>query len=147
MPSATTLRIAGLVLASTVFVPSVLVVACSSDNATNPTPPTPTYALEASAPSGDDATAPGDDATTNPADDSSTPVADAKEEPIVREDVRACTLSQPAALGAPDAGCWNCAPQLPSDFLNKCAGTGVTCAAFDNGRLPGYDGGALPPTN
>jgi hypothetical protein len=36
--------------------------------------------------------------------------------------------------------------QVNSDFLNRCAATGVTCVPFDNSRLPGYDGGALPPT-
>jgi hypothetical protein len=141
MASPKILRRAALLLGAAAAVPAVFVAACSSNNNTNPVPPVPTYNVP-------DATTPSPDSSTvNPGDDSSTEPADAHEEPAVRDDAASCNVSAPAALGAPDSGCWSCAPVLPSDFLNHCAGTGVTCVPFDNGRLPGFDGGALPPTN
>ncbi|HTB71705.1 MAG TPA: hypothetical protein VK762_00615 [Polyangiaceae bacterium] len=146
MASRRKLRFAALALISAVVVPGAFVAACSSDdNNSNPVPPVPTYVIEAGSP----------DATTPQGDDSSTggdDTADAKEEPrvIIPEDAQACTLQRLPAPGsvATDAGCWNCAPQTDPEFLNQCAGTGVTCAPFDNfARLPGYDGGGLPSFN
>jgi len=69
---------------------------------------------------------------------------------IIPLDAAGCTLARLPAPGsvATDAGCWNCTPQMNVEFLNQCAGTGVTCAPFNNlARLPGYDGGALPAFN
>src|ERR1019366_4672593 len=98
MLSSKTLRLAGLALVSGLFVPAAFTVACSSDNASNPVPTVPTYAV---------------DATTSPP-------------------------ARLPATGAPasDAGCWNaadpnCRAQTNPEFLNQCAGTGVTCARFD----------------
>jgi hypothetical protein len=131
--------------------PVAFMAACSSSNNSNPVPPAPTYDVDATAnlpdgsnPQGDDASA-GDDAAAADA-------ADARV--IIPEDAQACTLARLPAQGAPasDAGCWNaadpnCKAQTDPQFLNQCAGTGVTCARFDNSRLPGYDGGALPSFN
>jgi hypothetical protein len=129
-------------LVSVVAAPAALVAACSSNNDQNPVPPVPTYNV----PDATTNTSP-DSSSGGGGDDSSTGTTDAHEEPAVRDDAASCNVSAPAALGAPDSGCWSCEPVLPSDFLNHCAGTGVTCVPFDNGRLPGFDGGALPPTN
>src|SRR5580693_1534713 len=141
MASRRKIRFAALALIATVVVPGAFVAACSGDdNNSNPVPPVPTYGVDASPLS--DATIPqGDDSSTGGDD-----TADAKEEPrvIIPEDAQACTLQRLPAPGsvATDAGCWNCAPQTDPEFLNQCAGTGVTCAPFDNfARLPGYDGG------
>jgi hypothetical protein len=152
MLSSKTLRLAGLALVSGLFVPAAFTVACSSDNASNPVPTVPTYAVDAtttppdsSGPQGDDGPSTGDAAATADAADAHV---------LIPEDAQACTLARLPATGAPasDAGCWNaadpnCRAQTNPEFLNQCAGTGVTCARFDNARLPGYDGGALPPFN
>jgi len=142
------MRFVALALISAVVVPGAFMAACSSDNGSNPVPTVPTYTVDASPP---DATTPqGDDSSTGGDDGSS--ATDAKEEPrvLIPEDAQACTLARLPAPGsvATDAGCWNCLPQTDREFLNQCAATGVTCAPFDNfGRLPGYDGGALPSYN
>jgi hypothetical protein len=141
-------HILALSLLFAVVVPGAFVTACSGDdNGENPVPVIPTYVIEASAP----------DSTTNPGDDSSSTGDDASETDakadvrvIIPEDAQACTLARLPAPGSPptDAGCWNCIPQTNTEFLNQCAGTGITCVPFDNlGRLPGYDGGALPSYN
>jgi hypothetical protein len=139
-------HILALSLLSAVVVPGTFVTACSNDDNANPVPPVPTYVVEASTP----------DSTTNQGDDSSSPGDDASETDakpdrvIIPEDAQACTLSRlPAPGSAPtDAGCWNCIPQTNTEFLNQCAGNGITCVPFDNfARLPGYDGGALPSYN
>jgi hypothetical protein len=136
------LRGTTLALVAAALLPAVLVGACSSNN-DNPTPPIQTYPVDATSTVQDTGTGNQDETSTG-GDDAA---ADVKEEPIVREDAQACTASMPAAQGAPtSSSCWNCAPQVNSDFLNQCAATGVTCVPFDNSRLPGYDGGALPST-
>jgi hypothetical protein len=139
-------RFALLALLSSAVLPGVVLGACSSDNNSNPVPVVPTYTIEAGPL---DATVVGDDSSSGGGDDSS---ADAAEEArvLIPEDAQACTLARLPAPGsvATDAGCWNCLPQTDPQFLNQCAGTGVTCAPFDNfARLPGYDGGALPSFN
>ena len=140
-------HVLALSLLSAVVLPGALMAACSGDdNGANPVPIVPTYVIEASAP---DSTTPGDDSST-PGDDASEPDAKADARVIIPEDAQACTLSRLPAPGsaATDAGCWNCIPQTNPEFLNQCAGTGVTCVPFDNfARLPGYDGGALPSYN
>ncbi len=137
-----------LSLLSAVVLPGALMAACSGDdNGGNPVPVVPTYVVEASTP--DSTIIPGDDSST-PGDDTSEPDAKADARVIIPEDAQACTLSRlPAPGSAPtDAGCWNCIPQTNPEFLNQCAGTGITCVPFDNfARLPGYDGGALPSYN
>jgi hypothetical protein len=138
------LRRTSLVFAAATLGPALVIAACSS-NGDNPIPPTTNYQVDATSTPPDSSTGNQDETSTG--DDGGTG-ADVKEEPIVREDAQACTPSKPAAQGAPttNASCWNCAPQLNADFLNQCAATGVTCVPFDNSRLPGYDGGALPST-
>ncbi len=130
-----------LVVAAVTFGGGALLGACSSSN-DNPQP-NQNYQVEASttlpdAPTGST----GDDASED-----ATP--DVQEEPIVREDVVSCTLDQVTAPGDPSTKptCWNCTPQIPSDFYNHCATPGVTCQPFDNSVLPGYDGGALSLQN
>jgi hypothetical protein len=119
-----------------------VVVACSS-NDNNPQPPNQQYDVDASNTVPDAPTSTGDDASNpNPGDDGST--ADVREEPVPRD--AACLIDQPAAQGAPaNSTCYDCQPGINSDFLNHCAATGIVCVPFDNSRLPGYDGGALPP--
>jgi hypothetical protein len=146
MASRNKTRFVALALISAVVAPGAFMAACSSDNGANPVPVVPTFPIDAASP---DATTPqGDDSSTG-GDDAST---DAKEEPrvIIPEDAAACTLARLPAPGsiATDAGCWNCLSQTNPEFLNQCAGTGVTCAPFDNfARIPGYDGGKLPSFN
>jgi hypothetical protein len=137
------LRRTGLALAAVTLGPALVIAACSS-NSDNPTPPNTIYQVDATSTLPDSSTGNQDETSTG--DDGGTG-ADVKEEPIVREDA-ACSVDKPAAQGAPttNASCWNCAPQVNADFLNQCAATGVTCVPFDNSRLPGYDGGALPST-
>jgi hypothetical protein len=132
------------VVASTALA-SAVVAACSSDN-NNPAPPNQVYNVEAGTTQPDSASSgSGDDGSTTPSGDDGSAAADVKEEPVPRD--AACLIDQPAAQGAAStSACWNCAPGINSDFLNHCAATGVVCVPFDNSRLPGYDGGALPPT-
>jgi hypothetical protein len=139
------LRRTGLAFAAATLGPALVIAACSS-NSDNPTPPNTIYQVDATSTLPDSSTGNQDETSTG-GDDGGTG-ADVKEEPIVREDAQACTASKPAAQGAPttNASCWNCAPQVNADYLNQCAATGVTCVPFDNSRLPGYDGGALPST-
>jgi hypothetical protein len=139
------LRLAGLGLATGALA-AALGVACSS-NDTNPQPPGTVYYVDASNQNDSTTPIPGDE--TNPGDDNtddSGSVPDARPD-VARGDAQACTLAQAPSLGSQATSCWNCVPVIPSDFLNKCAGTGVTCVPFDNYRLPGYDGGALPALN
>ena len=139
------MRFVALALLSAVAVPGAFMAACSSDNNTNPIPPVPTFVVDAGSP---DSTTQGDDSSTG--GDDGGPDAQQDARVIIPEDAAACTLARLPAPGsvATDAGCWNCAPQKNIEFLNQCAGTGVTCAPFNNlTRLPGYDGGALPAFN
>lgn len=132
------LRLAGGAIVSALIASSI-VLACSSNDNNNPTPTTPVYTLDGAS---------NDSTVTTPSDDASEDATnDVVEEPIIRSDAAACTLSQPPATGSTGTSCWNCASVEVSDFLNHCAGTGVLCQPFDNTRLPGYDGGALPPLN
>jgi hypothetical protein len=139
-------RLLALALVSAAIVPGALVVACSSNNA-NPTPP-PVYLFEGGQ---QDTGTPGEDSSSPVGEDASADGGDARA--IIPEDAAACTLAHLPAPGSPVSGCWNatdlvhCVPQLDLEFANQCAGTGVTCAPFDNTRLPGYDGGALPSYN
>jgi hypothetical protein len=145
MPAIQNLRRANALVAAAVsfVVVGAVVVACSS-NDSNPTPPEMNYPVDASNTLPDVTTAGDETSTTTPGDEAST--ADVVEEPIPRD--AACLIDRPAAQGAPSSSsCWNCTPGLNTDFLNHCAATGVTCVPFDNSRLPGYDGGALPSTN
>ncbi len=142
------LRLAALAVLSALAAPAAFVVACSSDNNSNPTPVT-TY--DANLPPPDSSTGTQDDASAA-ADVAVTPGEDAaidvREEPIVLEDAQACTASRAAAQGvSADAGCWSCTPQSKPEYLNQCAGTGVLCVKFDNARVPGYDGGAPASLN
>jgi hypothetical protein len=147
MASRKKMRLVALGLLSAVAMPCALLAACSGgDNNSNPVP-VPTYVIEAGVP--DATVGGGDDSSTGGGEDGST---DAKEggRVLIAEDAQACTLARLPAPGsvATDPGCWNCAPQTNVEFLNQCAGTGVTCAPFDNyARLPGYDGGPLPSYN
>jgi hypothetical protein len=147
-------RFAALALLSAVALPGALVAACSGDdNGSNPVPPVPTYGVDATALP--DSTTPqgGEDSSSGGGDGSSSSTPDVIEEGriVLAADAQTgCRLSQLPAPGSvpTDAGCWNCAPQNNAEFLNQCAATGITCAPFDNlARLPGYDGGGLPPFN
>lgn len=139
-------RLLALALVSVALVPGALVVACSSDNA-NPIPPPPVYSFEG----GPDTGIQGGDDSSSPGEDASADAGDARA--IIPEDAAACTLAHLPAPGSPASGCWNaadlvnCIPQKDLEFANQCAVTGVTCSPFDNSRLPGYDGGALPSYN
>src|ERR1700733_14558755 len=126
------LRLAALALLSALVVPGAFVAACSSNSASNPTPTITTYDANTSTPDSTTVTPEdgGSDVAVGPGEDAS---SDAREEPIVLEDAQACTASHAPAQGAPaDGGCWSCAPQSNTEFLNQCAGTGVLCTAFDN---------------
>jgi hypothetical protein len=135
-------RLAGTAFVSALVAASVFVACSSSDDNGNPAPISPVYYVDAS--SNSDATVP-----PGPSGDDDAEIdapSDVREEPIVRSDAASCTLNQAPAVGATSTTCWNCAPVLQTDFTNHCAAAGVLCAPFDNkARLPGYDGGALPP--
>jgi hypothetical protein len=141
-------RLLALALVSAAVVPGALVMACSSDNA-NPVPPV--YPLNDGSANPQDTGIQGED-SSSPGEDASADGGDARA--IIPEDAAACTLAHLPATGAPVSSCWNaadlvnCVPQKDLEFANQCAGTGVTCAPFDNkSRLPGYDGGPLPSYN
>ena|SRR6516165_10333652 len=145
-------RFVALALLSAAVAPGALIAACSGDdNGGNPVPP-PTYGVDASSL---DSTTPqgGEDSSSGGGDTSSPSTPDVIEEGriVLSADAQAgCRLAQLPAPGSvpTDAGCWNCAPQNNAEFLNQCAAVGITCAPFDNlARLPGYDGGGLPPFN
>jgi hypothetical protein len=139
--------LAALALGLAIVAPVGLVAACSSSSGGNPTPIVYDANVATDSPtvtSDDDAGDSGKDVAIGPEDAAN----DVREEPIVLEDAQACTSNQAPAQGAPaDAGCWSCAPQSTPEFLNQCAGSGVTCATFDNSRVPGWDGGLPPPLN
>ena len=52
--------------------------------------------------------------------------------------------AEPDANCHGDGGCYACAPQTTTEFLNHC--TNGQCTPFDNeARLPLYNHGSLPP--
>jgi hypothetical protein len=140
------LRRLAFALTATSAASALLAAACSTSNS-NSSPPV--YGDDAS----NDATATGtEDAspegtTSNPeggggspeaSADSSSGGGDAGDAGTGPETAPSCS----AALS--DAGCWTCPGTSDGsiEFLNQCAGTGVTCVSFDNsGRLPGFDAG------
>lgn len=135
MASLTSLRLAGALFAPLTIATAALAASCSNND--NPQPQTPVYTTDSGAdtsvqpdtgPGGDDGGPTSEASADGPSD---APSNDAQ--PDV--DAAACTT---------DAGCWSCPPTTPPQFLNQC--TSSTCSPFANAtRVPGYDGGALPP--
>lgn len=132
----------GALLATCAVAVGAFASACSSSNS-NPQPP-PVYTVGSDASTIADATADGqpDAPTDSPPPDAESPpdAGDGSPDALAApdapfEDAAACTA---------DSGCWSCTPTTEPQFLNQC--TSSTCVPFDNlSRLPGYDGGALPP--
>jgi hypothetical protein len=133
MAAITSLRLAGALLLPLTLATTALAASCSS-NESNPQPQVPVYTTDSGGSDtgnvGQDTGTGGDGGGTTDAPGDG-PSLDA----LPDVDAAACTT---------DAGCWSCTPATASQFLNQC--TSATCAPFANAtRVPGYDGGALPP--
>jgi hypothetical protein len=137
MASRESLRLAGALLLPLTLTTAALAASCS--NSDNPQPQVPVYTTD----SGADTSVQSDTGSggdTGPSGDDGGPTPDASAD-APSHDVQ---LDVDAAACTTDAGCWSCPPTTEGQFLNQC--TSSTCSPFANTtRVPGYDGGALPP--